>query len=409
MLAGAALAAGTAAACSGDGADGKDAVDLAVTPGNGGAVLRPDGQIAVRAHSGTIENVTVATKGAPVEGELSADRTQWRSRWTLDPGQNYTVSATAIGKDGRSRTVGTRFATATVQKTVKTDMEAPFHKETVGIGIPIILRFAGKVADKAAVERALEVRSDKPVEGAWHWFQGDEGPEVVFRPKQYWPAHTKVSFRAHLSGVHTGNGVYGKKNYTVDFQVGDEHVSTVGEDNHKMVVKFNGKKVRTIPTSMGRGGVRKYTTTNGVHLTMAKEDPTTMTSEWEGCGPGCPGYYSLTVYKSVQISDSGEYVHSAPWSVGSQGHENVSHGCINISPSNATWFYKHAYRGDPVTVTGTTRPLEPDNGWGYWQLSWGDWVKGSALKRSVTTAPHTDAATLSAQSQTGAQQQTARN
>jgi lipoprotein-anchoring transpeptidase ErfK/SrfK len=206
-----------------------------------------------------------------------------------------------------------------------------------------------------------------------------------------------VRFQAHLSGVRTGKDVYGGKNYAVDFTIGDSHISTAGEDSHKMVVMVNGKKARTIPTSMGKGGARKYTTTDGVHLTMAKEDPTTMTSDWMGVSPGSPGGYSLTVYKAVRISNSGEYVHSAPWSVGSQGHENVSHGCINISPSNAKWFYKLSYRGDVVKVTGTSRKLEPDNGWGYWQLGWNDWVKGSALKRPVTTAPRPDASTLSAQ------------
>ncbi len=400
LLTCAAVAAGSAAGCSGGGGARDDDLGVAVTPG-GGAVLRPDGQIAVRSRGGTIENVTVASGGSAVEGVLSADRSQWRSRWTLDPGRSYTVNATAVGRDGRSRTVSSRFATAQVRSTSAMGLDAPSDRETVGIGMPIILKFDKKVTDRAAVERALEVRSDRPVEGAWHWFEGDEGPEAVFRPRQYWPAHTKVSFRAHLSGVRTGKDIYGVKNYGVDFRVGDEHVSTVGEDNHKMVVRFNGRKVRTIPTSMGRGGARKYTTTNGVHLAMAKKDPTVMTSEWEGCGPGCAGYYSLTVYKAVQISGSGEYVHSAPWSVGSQGHDNVSHGCINISPSNAAWFYRHAYRGDPVTVTGTSRELEPDNGWGYWQLDWNDWVKGSALKRSVTTAPRVDAATLSAQPGSG--------
>lgn len=393
VLVGAGLAAGAASCTGGGEPDGRDAVRLAVSPGGGGGKLRPDSPIAVEARSGTIENVTVSAKGRAVEGDLNADRTRWRSRWTLEPGTAYTVDATALGGDGRTRTVRSAFTTAEVKKTNAVTMEAPYNKETVGVGMPIIMHFDRKVRDRAAVERGLEVTASRTVEGAWHWF-GDQ--EVVFRPKAYWPAHTKVSFRAHLSGVRTGGDVYGGKNYALDFKVGDSHVSTAGEDSHKMVVRINGKKARTIPTSMGRGGVRKYTTTNGVHLTMDKEDPTVMSSDWEGCGPGCPGYYSLTVYKSVRISDSGEYVHSAPWSVGSQGHTNVSHGCINISPSNAKWFYRLAQRGDPVKVTGSNRELEPENGWGYWQLKWKDWVKGSALKRSVTTAPHMDAATLSA-------------
>lgn len=394
MLVGASMVAGAAACSGGDEQDGGDAVKLAVTPVGGGGELRPDSPIAVQARGGTIENVTVSTGGGEVEGELNADRTRWRSRWTLDPGESYTVDATALGEDGRTRTVRSRFTAAEVEKTNEVTFEGPNDNETVGVGMPIVMNFDQAVKDRAAVERALEVRSDKTVEGAWHWF-GDQ--QVVFRTKNYWPAHTKVTFQAHLSGVRTGGDVYGGKNYTVDFEVGDSHVSTVGEDNHKMVVKVNGKKVRTIPTSMGKGGVRKYTTTNGVHLTMSKEDPTVMTSEWMGISPGSPGGYSLTVYKSVRISDSGEYVHSAPWSVGSQGSENVSHGCINISPSNAKWFYNMTQRGDVVTVTGSDRELETDNGWGYWQADWNEWVKGSALKRSVKTAPHVDAATVAAQ------------
>lgn len=394
VLIGAGMVAGVAACTGGGEPDGRDAVELTVSPAGGGGQLRPDSPVAVQAYRGTIEDVTVTAGGGRVEGDLNADRTRWRSRWTLEPGETYTVGATAVGKDGRTETVASRFTTAKVTKTNDMTVEAPYDRETVGVGMPIIMRFERAVQDRKAVEQALEVRADKTVEGAWHWF---DDKQVVFRTRQYWPAHTRVTFQAHLSGVRTGGDVYGGKNYAVDFKVGDSHISTAGEDTHKMVVKVNGKKARTIPTSMGKGGARMFTTTNGVHLTMAKEDPTVMTSDWMGVSPGSAGGYSLTVYKSVRISNSGEYVHSAPWSVGSQGSANVSHGCINISPSNAKWFYGLAQRGDVVTVTGSSRELEPDNGWGYWQLKWNDWVKGSALRRSVTTAPRADAATLSAQ------------
>ena len=392
VLVGASMVAGAAACSGGREQDDADAVRLTVSPG-GGARPGPENAIAVQAEGGTIENVTVSGADGEVEGELSADKTRWRSRWTLKPGATYTVGATALGKDGRTRTVTHRFTTAEVERTNDVTFEAPNNKETVGVGMPIIMQFERPVKDKAAVERALEVRADKTVEGAWHWF-GDK--EVVFRPKEYWPAHTRVTFDAHLSGVRTGGDVYGGKNYSLSFKVGDSHISTAGEDTHKMEVRVNGKKVRTIPTSMGKGGARKYTTTNGIHLAMSKEDPTTMTSAWMGIPPGSPGGYSLTVYKSVRISDSGEYVHSAPWSVGSQGRANVSHGCINISPSNAKWFFNLTQRGDPIVVTGSNRELEVENGWGYWQADWKEWVKGSALKRSVRTAPLKDRPAVSA-------------
>jgi lipoprotein-anchoring transpeptidase ErfK/SrfK len=43
-------------------------------------------------------------------------------------------------------------------------------------------------------------------------------------------------------------------------------------------------------------------------------------------------------------------VHSAPWSVGSQGYANVSHGCINLSPENAAWYFDTVSLGDPIIV-----------------------------------------------------------
>ncbi|MFG1999866.1 Ig-like domain-containing protein [Spirillospora sp. NPDC048911] len=378
------MAAGAAGCSDGGLTDGRDAVKLSLTPGDGTGSLRPDSAIAVRAQNGTIENVTVSTKGEAVEGVLSADKSSWQSRWTLDPATKYKVTVTALGRDGKTQTVTSRFSTAKAKKSLETAVEAPANKETVGVGIPIILNFDGEVDDRAAVERALEIRSSRPVEGAWHWFSDQR---VVFRTKQYWPRHTKVSFRAHLSGVRFAGGVYGTGNQNIDFTIGDEHIVKASENSHEMSVRVNGKLKRTIPVSMGMGGLTKYITTNGDHLTMDKGSPVIMDSSTVGCGPGCPGYYRQTVYSAVRISDSGEYVHSAPWSVGDQGNSNVSHGCVNVSPGNASWFYDLVYRGDPVKITGTARELEPENGWGFWQLDWDDWTKGSALKQSLLVGP----------------------
>jgi lipoprotein-anchoring transpeptidase ErfK/SrfK len=369
-------------------ATGAGAVSLAVSPvagtGAGAARPRPDSPVAVQARQGTIQNVTVVTKGEPVHGSLNAERTQWRSRWALQPGTKYGLTATAVGEDGRTRTVNSEFVTAEAERTLGIVYEAPNDKEVVGVGMPIVMRFEHEVTDRVAVERALEVRSSKPVQGAWHWF---DGKTLAFRTKKYWPRNTDVTFNAHLAGVAGAKNTYGGKNTSLRFRVGDEQISTASEDKHRMIVRKNGKVVRKMDISMGKGGVRKYTTTNGIHLTMDKGNPVTMTSGWEGIGPGSPGYYSLSVRHAVRISNSGEYVHAAPWSVGSQGNSNVSHGCINASPSNARWFYNFTQRGDPYVVTGSKRDLEPDNGWGYWQMKWGDWVKGSALKQSLRVGP----------------------
>jgi lipoprotein-anchoring transpeptidase ErfK/SrfK len=36
--------------------------------------------------------------------------------------------------------------------------------------------------------------------------------------------------------------------------------------------------------------------------------------------------------------------------VASQGNSNVSHGCINLSPDNAAWYYDNVSIGDPIIV-----------------------------------------------------------
>ncbi|WP_233358622.1 L,D-transpeptidase [Thermomonospora amylolytica] len=385
-MAAAATLAAAAAGCSGDDAEPVRPlpIGLSVVP-HGATGVPPENPIVVRVHDGTLQNVTVRSGGEQVEGSLSGDRGEWRSRWALTPGAGYEVMATAMGRDGRTRTVTSRFTTRRVTQGIEVSVEAPNPGETVGIGMPIILRFDRPVTDKAAVERALEVRSSRRVEGAWHWFAEDQS--VVFRPRRYWPARTNVRLIAHLNGVRAVRDGYATQDLDLRFRIGEAHTSVASARTHRMVVYRNGRKIRDFPISMGKGTLRKYTTTNGVHLTMDKGNPVIMDSSTVGCPPGCPDYYRQTVYWSVRISNSGEYVHAAPWSVGSQGRANVSHGCVNMAPEAARWFYNFSYRGDPYTVTGTDRELEPDNGWGYWQLGWRKWVAGSALGQSVMAGP----------------------
>ncbi|MDX6743206.1 L,D-transpeptidase [Actinocorallia sp. A-T 12471] len=354
---------------------------VAISPVNAGTV-QPDTPVTVQASKGTLQNVTVTdAKGQTVPGVLAADRTSWQSRYPLDPSARYSVLATALGADGQVQTAESAFSTAKPSETATGEISFPEANETVGVGMPIKINFGREVVNKEAVEKALEVRASQPVEGAWRWF---DDQSVIFRTKDYWPAHTKVRLIGHLAGVQLAKGVYGEKNLDRSFRVG-ERIETVGNaKTHKVEVKIAGKKARTMPASMGMGGQYKYLTTSGNHLTMEKEYMTVMTSP--DAGPGQPGYYQQNVYWTVRISNSGEYLHSAPWSVGSQGYANVSHGCINLSPDNAKWFHKISHRGDPVKIVGTARPLEPENGWGYWQLDWKNWLKTSKAQGFTTAA-----------------------
>ena len=312
-----------------------------------------------------------------------ANHTSWRTRWTLVPGRSYAVRATATSPNGRTTTASSTFTTQPASQTIAISDVTPNAGETVGVGMPIVVSFDRAVRNKDQVERALEVRSTKPALAAWRWVSDQQ---AIFRTRRNWQPHQQVTLTAHLAGVRAASAVYGTSDATRRFRVGDANRSRVDVKAHRMVVVRNGKRVRDVGISAGRGGLWMFTTTSGVHAVMGKFNPVVMTSAWMGVtDPADPRYYKTTVFDAVQISSSGEYVHSAPWSVWAQGSANVSHGCVNASPEFAQWFYDISQRGDIVTVTGTNRELEWSNGWGFWQSSWGQWVKGGALGKSFMT------------------------
>ncbi len=338
--------------------------------------------VLVAARGGTLKNVTVKGPKGSLTGVLSADGTQWHSRGTVLPGTSYEVTAVAVNPAGKVTQTATSFSTVKVDKTFTIQEFLP-NKDatglTVGVGMPVMITFDQPVTDRVEVERNLMIRTSKPVLGAWHWF---DDKNVHFRPKNFWPAHTKVRVDARLEGVRGGRGLYGKQNRSIHFTVGRSQITKGSTLTHNLTVRRNGKPIRQIPMSAGQGGDWKYYTTSGVHLAMSREPVTIMTSP--GIGPGSPGYYQMTVYNTVRISNSGEYVHSAPWSVGSQGYANVSHGCVNVSPGNASWFIDNTLIGDPIIITGSPRVLEPTNGWGHWQEDWKQWLKWSSVKYFTT-------------------------
>ncbi|MFC4913971.1 L,D-transpeptidase [Actinomadura gamaensis] len=363
---------------------------LTITPGNGEGRAAPDAGVVVKVAGGTLDQVVVTRKGKPVEGEMSADRTTWRSR-TLRPGSQYQVQASARGPKGKTATATSAFGTVKAGRELEITDVTPGRGEKVGIGMPIMVSFNRDVDDRKAVEKSFQVKSEKPAVGAWKWI---DDSHVVFRTKngQYWQPNQKVTFSAKLSGVKAGKRTYGVDDFTRGFRIGDAHMVTVNVKTHRLVVKKNGVKVNGWGISAGRGGrirngVDVYETTSGVHLTMGKENPAIMTSEWMGVKPEdkANGGYKEVIPFAVRISDSGEYIHSMASTVWAQGSENVSHGCVNSPPSKAEWYYSFSYLGDPVVITGTDRDLPWNNGWGFYQQSWAKWLRGSALGQEVNT------------------------
>jgi lipoprotein-anchoring transpeptidase ErfK/SrfK len=342
---------------------------LAISPASGRSV-NPGKGISVTVASGRITHVSVRTGGDQVAGTLNTAGTSWHSTWALDVSTRYTVTATAQAPGGQPVTRTTSFTTLTPHSTFQT-MIFEGSGATYGVGMPIMLTFSQPIVDKAAVERALQIRTSKPVVGAWHW-DGDR--TVAFRPRDYWPAGTQVSFTGHLNGVEGAPGMYGYHTLTQSFAIGQSLIVVASTSTHHMQVFRDGKLFARWPISTGRPG---DDTPNGTYLTIEKGNPVLMK------GPG----YAIEVPWSVRITWSGDYLHDAFWSVNEQGFTNVSHGCVNMPPAAAQTYYKMAVPGDPVTITGSPRGGTWDNGWTHWFMSWPQYVAGSALHMAVQAGP----------------------
>ncbi|WP_018653893.1 L,D-transpeptidase [Actinomadura flavalba] len=370
----------------------KAAPAVTIAPANGAASARPDRGVTVRAERAELTNVAVTLGGRPVPGALSADKRTWRTTWTLQPGRRYNVTATAGGVTATSA-----FRTSRALAATKIVNMVPQPGETVGVGMPVFVQFNKEVPTgaRAAIERGLEVRSEKPTEGAWRWLSAGESfnglPSVVFRPRKPWKPNQKVTVTAHYGGVRIGDAVFGEKDATRAFRVGDAHTVTISSTKHRAVAKENGRVVKTWPVSLGSGGdvwadgVDHQLTTSGVHLTMNKVRVERMRPP--GKKKGDPGWYDEMIPWAYRISNSGEYIHQNMSGPACMGRRNCSHGCVRSPESAAKWFFHWAHPGDFVTITGTARKLDWTNGWGYWQLPFDRWTSGGALGKPVTSAP----------------------
>ena len=192
-----------------------------------------------------------------------------------------------------------------------------------------------------------------------------------------------MTITAKAYGKNFGNSLYGQADASTWFRVGDKHVSIVDDRTKLLKVYNNDRLVRTIPTSMGRdvripgdNGPIDLRTNSGPHVVVGGEKNIDMNSASFGLSKG-RNAYRTKVPVGVRISYDGEYVHWADWSIAQQGKVDVSHGCLNVSPANAYWFYDFSVPGDIVDVRNTGRNLAEWNS-GYWNVSWAGWLADSA-------------------------------
>ncbi|HEX3514081.1 MAG TPA: Ig-like domain-containing protein [Trebonia sp.] len=351
---------------------------LNISPAPGSKNANPSDGITVNAVSGgKISAVSVKTTSASqITGTLGANDTSWHSTYALPTGQSYTVTATGTDAAGHPVTATSQFTTLTPS--------TAFHAEifegagaTYGVGMPIMLTFDHPITDKAAVERALTLTTSKPVVGAWYW---DGSEQLDFRPRDYWPADTTVSLSSHLDGVEGAPGMYGVHDLSQTFNIGQSVIAVADTSTFHTQIYVDGKLTYTWPISTGK---TVTPTPDGTYLTVEKANPVRMI----GGAKGTSGYYNELVNWAVRFTFSGDYYHSAPWSVVNQGDSNVSHGCVNLAPADAQTYYNMAVPGDPITITSSQKAGKWDDGWTEWFWSWSQYLAGSATHMAVEAGP----------------------
>jgi lipoprotein-anchoring transpeptidase ErfK/SrfK len=357
------------------------AVNFEPKPGASGVAL--DAPIAVSAGSGNLFSVRVATAaGWPVTGELTSAKA-WRSApGALQAGTEYRITATVSGPSGVRVKATSTFQTLTPTANVTATIFP--NGLTVGVAQPVVVRFNHYITNSLSRTAALShftVTESIPVAGGWHWFSNNE---LHFRPQAFWPTGEKITVASNLDGWSAGDGLWGSGAATANFSIGPAHVSMANLATDVMTVTENGKVIAMYPFS---GGRTTDPTMNGTHIVLDRESVVRMISSSNGVPVDSPDGYDELVYSDVHITDSGEYVHAAPWSVTSQGHANVSHGCINLSPADALKFFGWSRVGDVVMVTGGPRPPAlGDHGVMDWDTAWAQWTPAHVHSTTPPTA-----------------------
>jgi lipoprotein-anchoring transpeptidase ErfK/SrfK len=353
-------------------------IAISAEDGSTGASINTTG---VKVSDGRLTDVkmTVADNGQSVPGSLTADGKAWKPKERLERGTKYRISATAKDAEGRMAAANSIFTTVTSSNSF-IGTYTPDDGTTVGVGMPVSFTFDKAITDRKAVQSHISVTSSSGQKVVGHWFNGQR---LDFRPEEYWKAGSKVTMKIDLDGVEGANGVFGVQKKTVTFTVGRSQVSTVDTNTQTMTVVRDGKTLKTVPISAGSP---EHTTYNGQMVISEKFVQTRMNSRTVGLG----GEYDIPdVPHAMRLTTSGTFLHGNYWyNKGNPpfGRQGTSHGCVGLADvrgaggdTSAKWFYDNSLIGDVVIVKNSPdKTVAPDNGLNGWNMSWSQWVAGSA-------------------------------
>jgi len=354
---------------------------ISLSPAPTGKPVAPATPLVVKVKAGRLTDVVVSGPHGPVAGTLSVDGLVWTAEsGVLDYNAKYAVKATAVDRTGLPTALSETIATVAPTNFLSFSV-SPGPTQVVGVGMPMRVDLDHKISNpgqRAAVERHLAVTANgQPVVGGWRWQTDDV---LVYRPKVFWPGNATIALTASFKGVRFSSSLWGEKEVVSTFRTGPAMVSYVDMRTDQLRVTKDGTTIRTIPITTGKPG---FETRSGIKVIMSKERTRIMDAATGGTSKTDPEYYRLEVEYAMRITNSGEFLHAAPWSVAHQGHSNVSHGCTGMSTGNAAWLYANSRPGDVVIYTGNARTIEGGNGITVWNVSWPRWQKYSAL--SATT------------------------
>ncbi|MFJ8577379.1 Ig-like domain-containing protein [Micromonospora sp. NPDC093277] len=332
------------------------------------------------------EETTVELKdaaGKAVQGQLAADGKSWLPAGALEYGKTYTATVTATGDDGKPATATSTFTTMAKPANQVRVSSFLADNQVVGVGMPLIVKFSRAIPQdyRDDVQRRMTVTASPAQEGIWRWISPTE---VHYRPKEFWKANSTVTYRVQAGGLPLGNGWYGRADLTVDIKIGPSFVMTVENSTKRMTVTKDGKAIKTIMVSLGK----KTTPSSSGTMVVIEKKEHTVFDTMEELGP-VDGYRQPIDY-AQRLTWGGEFIHAAPWSEGQQGRQNVSHGCVNVSMKDGAWLFANTRMGDPITVKGTERKLQNGNGWTDWNMTWDEYIKGSAVPYEPPAPPAED-------------------
>ena len=281
---------------------------------DGASKVTVDTLVKVKAKAGKLTKVKLAysytdqqgqrEKGT-VRGALSKDGATWTAAERLEPAGKYKLTMVGRNADKQSTHQDRGLhdpqpqpGPADLPDLLPAEGQQGRHRDAGGAE----LRRAGQ-EQGASSRRTCRSPPRRPRPAPGNWFSDTE---VRYRPENYWKPGTKVTVKANLNGVKAGNGVYGQNSAKTSFTVGRSLKIRVNLASDVAKVYKNGKKVRTIYVSGGKPG---WATRSGIKLIMAKEYNKKMTNEMIGAKED----YSLTAAYAMRITNSGEFLHSAPW------------------------------------------------------------------------------------------------